>query len=80
MTLEILLITGQKSKKVRMFLDSKSQKSYALKSIAEELELHPISSKTADHTLFGGTQMSAESQIPNTDKCCRLTSAEQVAL
>ena len=63
-----------------MFLDSKSQKSYALKSIAEELELHPISSKTADHTLFGGTQMSAESQIPNTDKCCRLTSAEQVAL
>ena len=61
MTLEILLFAGQKSKKVRALLDGESQKSYALKSTAEELGLHPISSETIAHTLFGYTQTKAES-------------------
>ena len=57
----MLLISGQKSKKFRALLDSRSQKSYVLKSTAEELGLCPVSSQTIAQPLFGSTQTKAES-------------------
>ena len=60
MTLKILLITSQKSKKVRALLDSGSQKSYILKTTAEELGLRFVLSETVAHTLFRNAQTKAE--------------------
>ena len=55
-----IVIRGQKSKKVRLLMDSGLQKSYVLKCTAEELGLRPVSSETVVCTLFGCIQTNSE--------------------
>lgn len=50
---------GQKSKKVRAFLDSGTQKSYILKNTVKKLGLHPFSSEIILQ-LFGDLQIEAK--------------------
>ena len=41
--------------KVRVLLDTGSQRSYILSDIAKRVKLHPVKQSTVNHSLFGGT-------------------------
>ncbi|KFM75279.1 hypothetical protein X975_15682, partial [Stegodyphus mimosarum] len=59
MTLEVNII-GDETKRVRVLLDTGSQKSYILSSTAKELNLKPVSTESLAHTLFGGAYIEAK--------------------
>ncbi|CAL8131492.1 unnamed protein product [Orchesella dallaii] len=61
-TLMITLVNGTKTKTVRAFIDSGSQRTYILQKTAQELELEPLSKEVVTHTVFGGGQTPAVTQ------------------
>ncbi|GBN41803.1 hypothetical protein AVEN_118136-1 [Araneus ventricosus] len=50
------IISDKKEVSVRIILDSGSQRSYILKSLAEEMAYIPVRNETLVHSLFGGVK------------------------
>ncbi|GBM09362.1 hypothetical protein AVEN_184072-1 [Araneus ventricosus] len=55
-TLKVKTISDKKKVSVRIILDSGSQRSYILKSLAEEMGYIPVRKETLVHSLFGGVK------------------------
>ncbi|GBM70127.1 hypothetical protein AVEN_151586-1 [Araneus ventricosus] len=55
-TLKVKMISDKKEVSVRIILDSGYQRSYILKSLAEEMGYIPVRKETLVHSLFGGVK------------------------
>ncbi|GBN33439.1 hypothetical protein AVEN_171048-1 [Araneus ventricosus] len=55
-TLKVKMISDKKEVSVRIILDSGSQRSCSLKSLAEEMGYIPVRKETLVHSLFGGVK------------------------
>ncbi|GBM83678.1 hypothetical protein AVEN_84250-1 [Araneus ventricosus] len=53
-TLKVKMISDKKEVSLRIVLDSRSQRSYILKRLAEEMGYIPVRKETMVHSLFGG--------------------------
>lgn len=54
-TLKAVLISNNKKRIVRLLLDSGSQKTYMLKSVAKEMNYSPLRQEKLVHSQFGGS-------------------------
>lgn len=84
-TFAAVLYNGDKLRKVRVLVDSGSQRSYILKKLAQDLDYKPFGEENLVHSLFGGGSMGMVKHISykirlrslKNDYACNFTALDQ---